>query len=134
MSDTLPDWIAAVVQHAAGLPAVLGADHAALMVRPGGGGAPTARVLQAQDLDASVLEGRRALLMLDGFERAALVYLAVLRQGGQEKVGLRVDCRVGGSSAMHVFGAPLVVDPQRGPVLGGELWGLNGAAAEALNM
>ncbi len=125
-------FAAAAAQHAPGLAAVVGADAAALFSRGLDEAEGTARVLTAASLEAAVVEGRTAMALLQGVARAALAYLAVLEQGGEQVVGLRIDCREGDSAKVYVFGAPLAVDPARGPVLRGELWALNPAAQGAL--
>ena len=125
-------FAAAAAQHALGLEAVVAADAAALFSRGTDDSEGTARVLTSASLEAAVVEGRTAMALLEGAARAALVYLAVLEQHGEQVVGLRIDCREGDGARIFVYGAPMAVDPGSGPVLRGELWALNPAAREAL--
>jgi len=135
MGAPLPDLVelaASAMQRALTMDPVIGGDRALFLgltvtdgkVRPG------LQLLEGETLEAAVGQGR-LLLVLSETERTALVYLALLRQGGDEAVGLQIDTRTSDDPRIHSFGVPLAVKGGT-PVPTGEMWALNDAAQDLL--
>ena len=134
MTDRLPDLVsmaASAMQRALTMDPVMGGDRALLLglTLQDGTLKPGLQLLEGDSLEAAVGQGR-LLLVLSETERTALVYLALLRQQGDEAVGLQIDCRQAGDPRIYSFGVPLAVQDGT-PKPSGDLWALNDAA-EAL--
>ena len=128
----LPDFAASAMQRALTMDPVLGGDRALLLglTLQEGVLKPGLQLIAKDTLEQAVGEGR-LLLVLSETERTALVYLALLRQGGEEAVGLQIDTREAGDPRIYSFGVPLAVN-QGTPTPTGEMWALNGHAAALL--
>ena len=88
------------------------------------------RPIPAEDLTVAAAQGRMAVVVSEA-PRAACAYLAVIRQGSEEVVGIQIDISGQGQDQMISFGAPLMAKDGI-PHLGGQLWALNHPAALAL--
>jgi len=88
------------------------------------------RPIPAEDLTVAAAQGRMAVVVSEA-PRAACAYLAVLRQGTEERVGIQIDLSGRGQDQLLSFGAPLMAKDGI-PHLSGELWALNEPAARIL--